>query len=35
MAAPDTPVPYSSPLEDAFLPNADKVAEKARWLHRY
>jgi 2-oxoisovalerate dehydrogenase E1 component beta subunit len=35
MAAPDTPVPYSSPLEDAFLPNADRVAEKARWLHRY
>ena len=35
MAAPDTPVPYSSPLEDAFLPNAAKVAEKARWLHRY
>jgi 2-oxoisovalerate dehydrogenase E1 component beta subunit len=35
MAAPDTPVPYSSPLEDAFLPNADKVVEKARWLHRY
>jgi len=35
MAAPDTPVPYSSPLEDAFLPNADKVMEKARWLHRY
>ena len=35
MAAPDTPVPFSSPLEDAFLPNADRVAEKARWLHRY
>jgi 2-oxoisovalerate dehydrogenase E1 component beta subunit len=35
MAAPDTPVPYSSPLEDAFLPNAAKVIEKARWLHRY
>ncbi len=35
MAAPDTPVPYSPPLEEAFLPNADKVAEKARWLHRY
>jgi 2-oxoisovalerate dehydrogenase E1 component beta subunit len=35
MAAPDTPVPYSSPLEDAFLPNADRVAQKARWLHRY
>ena len=33
--APDTPVPYSPPLEEAFLPNADKVIEKARWLYRY
>jgi 2-oxoisovalerate dehydrogenase E1 component beta subunit len=35
VTAPDTPVPYSTPLEDAFLPNADKVVEKARWLCRY
>ncbi len=35
VTAPDTPVPYSAPLEDAFLPNAEKVVEKARWLHRY
>jgi 2-oxoisovalerate dehydrogenase E1 component beta subunit len=35
VTAPDTPVPYSPPLEDAFLPNAEKVAEKARWLLRY
>jgi len=35
VTAPDTPIPYSAPLEDAFLPNADKVVEKARWLHRY
>ncbi|HEY2015193.1 MAG TPA: alpha-ketoacid dehydrogenase subunit beta [Bryobacteraceae bacterium] len=35
VTAPDTPVPYSTPLEDAFLPNADKVVEKARWLSRY
>ncbi len=35
IAAPDTPVPYSPPLEEAFLPNVDKVVEKARWLHRY
>ena len=32
IAAPDTPIPYSPPLEDAFLPNAAKVVEKARWL---
>lgn len=35
VTAPDTPVPYSPPLEEAFLPNADKVIQKARWLHRY
>jgi len=35
VTAPDTPVPYSPPLEEAFLPNAHKVVEKARWLYRY
>jgi 2-oxoisovalerate dehydrogenase E1 component beta subunit len=35
VTAPDTPVPFSTPLEEAFLPNADKVIEKARWLYRY
>jgi pyruvate/2-oxoglutarate/acetoin dehydrogenase E1 component len=35
IAAPDTPVPFSPPLEEAFLPNAEKVLEKARWLCRY
>jgi pyruvate/2-oxoglutarate/acetoin dehydrogenase E1 component len=35
VTAPDTPVPYSPPLEDAFLPNVEKVLEKARWLWRY
>jgi 2-oxoisovalerate dehydrogenase E1 component beta subunit len=35
VTAPDTPVPFSSPLEDAFLPNAAKILEKARWLARY
>jgi len=35
VTAPDTPVPFSPPLEDAFLPNAGKVVDKARWLHRY
>ncbi len=35
VAAPDTPVPYSSPLEEAFLPNVEKVVEKARWLNSY
>ncbi len=35
IAPPDTPVPYSPPLEKAFLPNAEKVVEKARWLYRY
>jgi 2-oxoisovalerate dehydrogenase E1 component beta subunit len=35
VAAPDTPVPYSTPLEEAFLPNAAKVLEKARWMCAY
>jgi 2-oxoisovalerate dehydrogenase E1 component beta subunit len=35
VTAPDTPVPFSAPLEEAFLPNVDKVLEKARWLYRY
>jgi 2-oxoisovalerate dehydrogenase E1 component beta subunit len=35
VTAPDTPIPYSPPLEDAFLPNAAKVVEKARWLWKY
>jgi pyruvate/2-oxoglutarate/acetoin dehydrogenase E1 component len=35
VTAPDTPIPFSPPLEEAFLPNAEKVMEKARWLYRY
>jgi 2-oxoisovalerate dehydrogenase E1 component beta subunit len=35
IAAPDTPVPFSPPLEQAFLPNVPKVIEKARWLYNY
>ncbi len=35
IAAPDTPVPYSPPLEEAFLPNPQKVLEKARQLLGY
>ena len=35
VTAPDTPVPYSPPLEEAFLPNAAKVVEKARWLRKW
>ncbi len=35
MAAPDTPVPFSPPLEEAFLPNAAGIMEKIRWLHCY
>ena len=35
IASKDTPVPFSPPLEDVFLPNAKDVVEKARWLHKY
>ena len=31
----DTPVPYSPPLEEHFLPNAQKVAAAARELAKY
>ena len=35
IAAPDCPSPFSAPLEEAYLPNAMGIAEKARWLSRY
>ncbi|HEY6442551.1 MAG TPA: alpha-ketoacid dehydrogenase subunit beta [Candidatus Acidoferrales bacterium] len=35
VTALDTPVPYSPPLEERFLPNAEKVAAAARELAKY
>ena len=35
VTAPDTPVPYSPPLEEYFLPNAQKVVAAARKLAEY
>jgi 2-oxoisovalerate dehydrogenase E1 component beta subunit len=35
VAPPDTPVPYSPPLEEAFLPQVSDVAAKARELAAY
>lgn len=35
VAAPDTPVPYAPSLEEAFLPNAAKIAAAARKLAAY
>ncbi|MBI3681678.1 MAG: alpha-ketoacid dehydrogenase subunit beta, partial [Acidobacteria bacterium] len=35
VTAPDTPVPYSAPLEEAYLPNVDRLIEKIRWLAAY
>jgi len=35
VTAPDTPVPFSPPLEEFFLPNADKVCRAARALAGY
>ena len=35
VTAPDTPVPYSPPLEEFFLPNAEKVCKAARALAGY
>jgi 2-oxoisovalerate dehydrogenase E1 component beta subunit len=35
VTAPDTPVPYSPPLEEFFLPNKDKILAAARKLDAY
>jgi len=35
LTAPDVPVPFSSPLEEAYLPNVDKLVQKLRWLAAY
>ncbi|HWQ56750.1 MAG TPA: alpha-ketoacid dehydrogenase subunit beta [Bryobacteraceae bacterium] len=35
ITAPDTPVPFSPPLEEAFLPNAAKVLDATRRLLAY
>jgi 2-oxoisovalerate dehydrogenase E1 component beta subunit len=35
ITAPDTPVPFAPPLEDYYLPNAQKVIEAARKLAEY
>lgn len=35
LAAPDTPVPFSPPLEDFFRPNAAKIAAAVRTLAAY
>jgi len=35
IAALDTPVPFSPPQEERFLPQLRDVVEKARWLARY
>jgi 2-oxoisovalerate dehydrogenase E1 component beta subunit len=35
ITAPDTPIPFSPPLEEFFLPQAGQVVEAARRLARY
>jgi len=35
VTAPDTPVPYSPPLEAAFLPDAERVGKAIRALYEY
>ena len=35
IASQDTPVPFSPPLEEFFLPKVADVVEKARWLKKY
>jgi pyruvate/2-oxoglutarate/acetoin dehydrogenase E1 component len=35
IAALDTPVPFSPPQEEHFLPQQSDIVEKARWLKAY
>jgi pyruvate/2-oxoglutarate/acetoin dehydrogenase E1 component len=35
VAPPDTPVPYSPPLEETFLPNPEKVGKAIRAIYDY
>jgi len=35
VTAPDTPVPFTAPLEDAYLPNADRIVAAAERLAAY
>ena len=35
VTAPDTPVPFTAPLEEAFLPSVDKIAAAMERLARY
>jgi 2-oxoisovalerate dehydrogenase E1 component beta subunit len=35
VAALDTPVPFSPPLEDYYLPRAEDIVTAGRWLTRY
>src|SRR5207249_10155791 len=35
ITAPDTPVPYSPPLEEFFLPKASDIVRVARELYAY
>jgi 2-oxoisovalerate dehydrogenase E1 component beta subunit len=35
LTAPDTPVPFSAPLEDHFLVQADDIVEAASWMLAY
>jgi 2-oxoisovalerate dehydrogenase E1 component beta subunit len=35
LGCPDTPIPYSPTLEDAYLPNVDKLVAKVRELASY
>jgi len=35
VTSPDTPVPYSAPLEDFFLPNSNKILTQAQRLLKY
>ncbi len=35
LTAPDTPVPYSPPMEELFLPSTEDILDAARQLAAY
>jgi acetoin:2,6-dichlorophenolindophenol oxidoreductase subunit beta len=35
VTAPHAPVPFSPPLEDLYIPSAERVADECRSLIRY
>jgi 2-oxoisovalerate dehydrogenase E1 component beta subunit len=35
VTAPDTPIPFSPPLEEFFLPQVEEIVQAIRWVANY